>query len=120
MMNETSIKKMEELLANEEFAQKIADAGSYEKAYKLFTENGVDVSLDEFSEEIKKAELDLKNDGFICDDGEISAELLDMVSGGRSVAQAYKHFANSAYYAVRGNAPKSLFHYFAGIARCIW
>lgn len=82
MMNETNIRKMEELLANEEFAQNIADAGSYENAYKLFSENGVDASYDDFMAYIEDCRNAMIEKGLISEDGELSAEMLDMVSGG--------------------------------------
>ncbi|MBQ8288349.1 MAG: hypothetical protein IJX76_06215 [Clostridia bacterium] len=81
-MNEINIKKMEELLSNEEFAQKIADAGSYENAYKLFIENDVAVTYEEFIGFINETGKTLKATGLISDGGEVGPELLDLVSGG--------------------------------------
>ena len=82
MMNEMNIKKMEELLANEEFAQKTADAGSYENAYQLFTENGVDASYEDFMAYIEDCRKVMVEKGLISDNGELSVEMLDMISGG--------------------------------------
>lgn len=82
MMNEINIKKMEELLANEEFAQKIADAGSYEKAYQLLIENGMDTSYDDFMAYIEECRKTMVEKGLISEDGELSVEMLDKVSGG--------------------------------------
>ena len=83
MMNETNIKKMEELLAIEEFAQKIVDAGSYEKAHQLFVESGVEVSYDDFNAYIEETRQMMAERGLISPDGELSEELLSAVSGGR-------------------------------------
>ena len=82
MMNEINIKKMEELLANEEFAQKIEAAGSYENAYKLFAENGVDASREEFMAYLEDCHKDMVENGLLTEDGELGPDLLDMVSGG--------------------------------------
>ena len=82
MMNETNIKKMEELLTNEEFAQKIADAGSYENAYKLFAEIGLEASYDDFMAYIEDCRKVMIENGLISEDGELSVEMLDMISGG--------------------------------------
>ncbi|MBQ6999998.1 MAG: hypothetical protein IJN67_02970 [Oscillospiraceae bacterium] len=82
MMNETNIKKMEELLANEEFAQKIVDAGSYEKAYQLFVEGGMDASHEEFIAYIEETRRIMVEKGLISEDGELSVDMLDKVSGG--------------------------------------
>ena len=84
MMNETMIKKMEELLKNEEFAQKIKDAGSYENMHKLFVENGVDVTREDFMAYIEDCRKTMVEKGLMSEDGELSAELLEVVSGGIS------------------------------------
>ena len=83
MITEKNINKMNELLSQEEFAQKILEAGSYENAYKLFAENGVDASYDEFMAYIDSCRGKMVSDGLISEDGEMGIELLDMVSGGR-------------------------------------
>ncbi|MBQ8398728.1 MAG: hypothetical protein IJX08_02040 [Clostridia bacterium] len=81
-MNKICIEKMEELLTNEDFAAKIEEAGSYENAHKLFVENGVDVSYEEFSSFIRQSGDAMKAHGYVSEDGELSAELLELVSGG--------------------------------------
>lgn len=82
MMNETMIKKMEELLKNEEFAQKIKDAGSYENMHKLFVENGVDVTREDFMAYIEDCRKTMVEKGLMSEDGELSVELLEAISGG--------------------------------------
>ena len=82
MMNEMNIKKMEELMTNVEFADKIENAGSYENAHKLFVEEGVAVSFEEYMELINSTESALKEAGHIGEDGELGPELLELVSGG--------------------------------------
>ncbi len=83
MMNEKNIQKMNELLAQEAFAQKIQEAGSFENAYTLFTENGVDASYEDFMAYIESCREKMVHDGLISEDGELGVELLDMVSGGK-------------------------------------
>ena len=82
MMNEANIKKMEELLNNEEFVQKVVDTGSYEKAYQLFIDNGVDASYEDFMAYIEECRKLMIEKGVISEDGELSVEMLDQVSGG--------------------------------------
>ena len=82
MMNEANIKKMEDLLSNEELAQKIADAGSYEKAYQIFIKNGMDTSYDEFIAYVETRRKEMIEKGLISEDGEMSVEMMDMASGG--------------------------------------
>ena len=83
MMNEMNIKKMNELLADEEFAQKVAEAGSYENAYQLFVENGVDDSYEDFMAYIEESRQTMIENGLISEDGEMSVEMLEAVSGGK-------------------------------------
>ena len=83
MMNEMNIKKMNELIANEEFAQKVAEAGSYENAYQLFVDNGVDASYDDFMAYIEESRQAMIEKGLISEDGELSVEMLEAVSGGK-------------------------------------
>lgn len=102
-MTEIHIKKLEELLANEELAQKITDAGSYEKAYQLLTENGFDASYDDFMAYIEESRKLLIDQGLITEDGELSIEMLDMVSGGgKGLSIAY--WAGAALCFSSGNA----------------
>lgn len=82
-MNEMSVKKMEELLANEEFTAKIANAGSYEKAYELFCENGVEATFEAFMDFIEATRAQMESNGYLAPDCELGPEMLDMVSGGR-------------------------------------
>lgn len=81
-MNEMNVEKMEELLANEEFAQKVVDAGTYQKAYQLFAENGLDVSCEDFMEYVEDCRKVMTGKGLISENGEISVEMLDVVTGG--------------------------------------
>lgn len=81
MMNEINIKKMEELLADKEFAKKVDGAGSYEKAYELFAQNGVDVSREDFLVYIDECHKE-NAQGLVELGGELGAEILDMVHGG--------------------------------------
>ena len=83
MMKETAIAKMNELINDEAFAQKIAEAGSYENAYQLFIDNGVEVSYEDYMAYIEDCRKAMIAEGLISEDGELSAEMLDTVSGGR-------------------------------------
>lgn len=81
-MNEKNIKKMEELLSNEEFSQKIVEAGTYEKMYALLSAEGMDASFDEFSAYLADCRKIMVEKGLISEDGELSPELLEQVNGG--------------------------------------
>ena len=82
MMNENNINKINELLANEDFAKKIAEAGSYEKMYELLSAEGMDASYDEFIAYLEECRKAMVAQGLISEDGELSVELLEQISGG--------------------------------------
>ena len=81
-MNEMNIKKMNELLCNEDFSQKIAQAGSDKNAYHLFVENGMDATYEEFVSYLNSCHKEMMEKGLIASNGELSAEMLENVSGG--------------------------------------
>ena len=116
-MSATDIKKMEELLAQEEFALKIQEAGSYENAYKLFAENGMDATYEDFMAYIDSCREKMVSDGLISEDGEMGIELLDMVSGGRWYhSLGCFALAGAAFYV--GAADAGVLMVIAGIA--VW
>ena len=78
-----NIEMMNELMTNEEFAQKIGEAGSMENAYRLFVEAGVEGTWEEFNAYIEETRQDMISKGLIGEDGELSVELLETVSGGK-------------------------------------
>ena len=82
-MNEKNIKKMEELLATEEFSQKIVEAGTYEKMYELLVAEGMDATYEEFAAYLEESRKFMIEQGLITEDGELSVELLEQISGGR-------------------------------------
>lgn len=83
MMTEINIQKMNELIHREGFAEKLQNAGSYENAYRLFSENGVDASYEEFMGLIEDSRKRMQEKEMISQDGELSEEMLELVSGGK-------------------------------------
>lgn len=81
-MTEQNIKKMEELLNTEDFAEKVTAANSQDEIYKLFAANGVDASYEDYMAYLQDSRNLLAQKGVITEDGELSAEALDAVSGG--------------------------------------
>ena len=78
MMNETNIKKMEELLADAAFNAKVEAASSYEEIHQLLVDNDVDVSFDSFMEYNRDCSKVLN----ISQSEELDEEMLDSVAGG--------------------------------------
>lgn len=75
--------QLEKLMDDEEFAMKIANATSFEGMQKVFADAGVDISIGELIE-MRDACAELyKEKGIISEDGELSPEMLEYVSGGK-------------------------------------
>ena len=72
--------RMDELLGDVEFCNKVVMAPSIEEVQKLFAENGVEFTLEETDEFITW--LRAMANMLIENDGELSEELLEAVSGG--------------------------------------
>lgn len=87
-MTEQNIKKMEELLDTEDFAEKVAAANSQDEIYKLFAANGVDASYEDYMAYLQDSRNLLVQKGVITEDGELSVEALDAVSGGSARGRA--------------------------------
>ncbi len=81
-MTEMNYKKMYELIADEAFMQKLRNMNNTEAIYKLFSENGLDASYEDFMVDIKEAEKMVSTMNIASEDGELSPEMLDLVSGG--------------------------------------
>ncbi len=83
MLNEKDINLLNSMAKDEEMAQKLVDAGSYEKAYEVLTENGFTASYEEYTAYLADIRKQMEEKGLVTEDGELSAEMLDMVSGGK-------------------------------------
>ncbi len=117
MIAEYNIKKMTELLAEEEFARNIQEAGSYENAYTLFTENGVDASYEDFMNYIEECRKHLAEQGHISEDGELSMEMLELISGGKWY-HAVPFFAAGVACLVTGQFVAGAV--LVGVGACVW
>ena len=80
------IEKLGALLANEDFCQKFIACTTKQEAYKLFADNGSDLT----EEEINGLALQLKalTQKLIENDGELSEEDLEQIAGGGTVEVA--------------------------------
>lgn len=81
-MTDMDYRKMEELVADKAFVQKLKDAGSVEPMYKLFAENGLNASYEDFAADIQKAKEMVDGIDIVSEDGELTPAMLDLVSGG--------------------------------------
>lgn len=104
MMTERNIQKMEALMNNEDFAEKVVAADSQDEVYRLFVANGVDASYEDYTAYLQESRNLLVHKGVITEDGELSAEALDTVSGGSYRGKALLTFAGLAclYYGALG------------------
>ena len=74
----------EKLEANEEFAEKFINAGNPAAASAVAVAEGIEVSEEELIEAMKQGKALLQEKGLVTEDGELSAEMLDMVAGGKN------------------------------------
>lgn len=84
-------KRLEELFGSQEFVDALKAAGKAEEVVRLFAANGVEVSTEEAEKFLKG-----RTDGV--QSGELNADELDAVAGGRS-----KCFFHGIFDAVSGN-----------------
>ncbi len=81
-MTTANIERMNTLIHDEAFVAKYAEAGNHEDAYKLLIEYGVDATYEDYLDYMAESEKVLVDKGMIDEDGELSAEMLEMVAGG--------------------------------------
>lgn len=77
-----TVEKFQELIENEEFCAKLHAVDSIEKAQTLLSEYGVEITVEELQQEMENAKMIMKEKGMISEGGELSAEMLEMVTGG--------------------------------------
>lgn len=82
MMNELTVKKMEALLNDEAFRAQFQNIDSREEIIRLFQDNGIEVTEEDFNAMAEQGIALLGEKGLISEDGELSPEMLEMVSGG--------------------------------------
>ena len=82
MINDVEARKMNELMEDDAFAEKLAVANSLEEVHQLFVDNGVNVSLEEIQAGVAEIRSQMEEKGLVSEDGELSPEMLEMVSGG--------------------------------------
>lgn len=75
--------KLQELLKDEEFSRRVILATSLTEEVNLLKEYGIEISEAELQSYGEQAMDILKEDGFISEDGELSDEILEQVSGGK-------------------------------------
>ena len=75
--------RLNKLMEEEEFSQAILKATSFEEVADVLHEYGIEVSVEDLQRSGNEAVEQLKEDGLIAEDGELSQELLEEVTGGK-------------------------------------
>ncbi len=78
---ETMIRKLNELSEDERFAESLKNAETYDDASKVMAEFGIDLSGEDLEKMIVGTRNYIAENGFM-NDGELTEEGLEMVSGG--------------------------------------
>ena len=94
----SSNEKLNALLQQEEFCEKIIHADSTSQICEILHAEGVDVSIAEIEQAVADGEKFLAEKGYV-NEGELSEEMLDMVAGG---ARNYRDFVIGVIVGVGG------------------
>ena len=78
--------KMQALLENEEIMNQVMTATSLEAEVEILHENGIEITVDELKACGDEGMAVLKDAGYIGEDGELSMEMLENVSGGKGLS----------------------------------
>lgn len=81
-MNEQNAKKIEALINEEDFLEELKKITSIDDLLKLFADNGVEMTSEEIEMIQKKGEVVMKEKGLVDENGELTEEMLNLVSGG--------------------------------------
>ena len=82
-MTETMTLKLNQLLDDAQFNQEVSTAETWEDMQDVLHKNGVDLSEDDIAYCIQNAEIAMKETGFLTEDGELTEQSLELVSGGK-------------------------------------
>ena len=84
-MNDMMLAKIESMMKDETFYDQLQELSSKDEIIELFSHNGIEISNEDFAEMADKGIAILKELGHIGEDGELSPEMLDAVSGGGKI-----------------------------------
>ena len=115
-MNNTKIMKMDSLLNDDAFVNQLQEVSSRNDLLTLFRAHGVDVTDEEFQDMAQEGCTILKEIGHLSDDGELSPELLDLVSGGARWGAALLCFVLAAASAYVGYPQGTVIMVVCGVA----
>lgn len=73
---------LERVFAREDFQREVSSAHTMEDVFDLLHKNGIDLSDDDIDYCMDQAETVMKENGYLTEDGELSEEMLEIVSGG--------------------------------------
>ncbi len=83
MMNATANARLDELMSDESFFEKVKNANTLEDVLGILHTEGVDMEMEELHDYMEEARNLLTEKGYLID-GELSEEALDLVAGGRN------------------------------------
>ena len=86
-MNEITMKKMQELMEDAAFMQKIQNAKEMNEKLQVLSDYGIILSAEEFEKGCDQAYAMLEDNGYVSD-GELTEKAMDMVAGGYNAAIA--------------------------------
>ena len=111
-----NIKKMEELLQDETFKAELETKETVEQVVALYNAYGVEVTEEEFEQLGDKGMELMKEKGLMDEEGELSPEMLEMVSGGGKIGKLFVLTALGIASAYVGHPEGTVLCIVAGIA----
>lgn len=121
MMNNITTERIQNLIADQTFAEQLhAAAGNNQELFKVFKDFELTNSYEEFLSDLAEIKRIADEQVMISENGEVTEEMLEVVSGGRSYPRSMAAFAKSGFYAARGDALRSLGWYAVGVANLIF
>lgn len=116
MLNEMTVKKMENLLQEDAFRAQLEQTSCREDVLRLFQEHSIALTGEEFDELGQKGIALLGEMGYIGKDGELGPEMLEMVTGGAKWGAALVCFGLAAASAYIGYPEGTVLMVICGIA----
>ena len=110
------IKKMEALLQDEGFKAEMETKENVEQIVALYNAYGVEVTEEEFAQLADKGLELMKENGFMDEEGELSPEMLEMVSGGGKAGKIFVLTVLGIASACAGHPEGTILCIVAGIA----
>lgn len=111
MINDAAVAKMNTLIQEPNFLEELKNLTSTEELLALLDRNGIEMTQAEYDIAVEKGTAMIRENNLFGEDGELSAEMLDLVNGGGwgSALICWGLAAVCIYFGFRGAAVLMIF-----------